>query len=167
MRNSRKGFSFKDNGRCNCSKDDKQSLYGPMKKWQPLAKLGLWVDGDHDMGVWLGNGMFDRSYGLCRSMILRLPWLGVVEDFYPLDLGSMDVILGVKWLHELGDTRANWRTPTMSFEGRTSQITLQGNQGCYTERPTCGRWSVSCPSSVRGTSLVGELRRIGGYESTG
>ena len=50
---------------------------------QLVSLLGLRVDGMRETRVRLGNGKFDRSLGLCRSVALRLPGLRVVEDFYP------------------------------------------------------------------------------------
>ncbi|GJS62845.1 ty3-gypsy retrotransposon protein [Tanacetum coccineum] len=57
--------------------------------------FGVTGDGKHETGVRLGNGKFDKSSGLCRSVVLHLPGLRVVEDFYPLELGSTDVILAI------------------------------------------------------------------------
>ncbi|PWA94877.1 Ribosomal biogenesis regulatory protein [Artemisia annua] len=94
-----------------------------------VSLLGLRVDATRETGVRLGNGKFDRSSGLCRSVVLRLPGIRVVEDFYPLELGSTDVILGIKWQRTLGDIRVNWKTLTMSFEGPYSRVVLKGEPG--------------------------------------
>ncbi|GJR81588.1 putative mitochondrial protein, partial [Tanacetum coccineum] len=67
--------------------------------------------------------------GLCHSVVLHLPGLRVVEDFYPLELGSTDVILDVKWLRNLGDVHVNWKTLTMSFKGPDGRVVLKGEPG--------------------------------------
>ncbi|KAJ9558601.1 hypothetical protein OSB04_013215 [Centaurea solstitialis] len=96
---------------------------------QFVSLLGLKVDRTRETRVRLGNGRFDRSLGLCRSVVLQLPGLRVVEDFFPLELGSTDVILGIKWLRTLGDMRVNWSTLMMSFEGPEGMVTLKGIPG--------------------------------------
>ncbi|GJW54349.1 ankyrin repeat-containing protein [Tanacetum coccineum] len=58
--------------------------------------LQLEITGKRETGVFLGNGMSEKCYGICRKVELLLPGLRVTEDFYPLELGSTDVILGVK-----------------------------------------------------------------------
>lgn len=51
------------------------------------------------------------------------------SDFYPLELGSIDLILGIKWLRTLGDTLVNWRELTMSFVAEEKKVTLKGEPG--------------------------------------
>lgn len=51
----------------------------------------------------------------------------VVEDFLPLDLGSSDVKLGMKWLEMLGATSVNWKTLTVKFKIGEMQVVLQGD----------------------------------------
>ena len=41
-------------------------------------------------------------------MVLTLQEVQVVEDFLPLELGSANVILGMKWLYTLGGNEHNW-----------------------------------------------------------
>nr|GEU55879.1 putative mitochondrial protein [Tanacetum cinerariifolium] len=80
--------------------------YGATHKFLSMElvnDLGLVVSGRGSMGVMLGNGKIENSYGLCKQVVLTLHELQVVDDFYPLELGSTDMILGIKWLQTLGD----------------------------------------------------------------
>ncbi|GJW60654.1 hypothetical protein Tco_0109989 [Tanacetum coccineum] len=52
--------------------------------------LQLEITGKRETGVFLGNGMSEKCYGICRKVELLLPGLRVTEDFYPLELGSTD-----------------------------------------------------------------------------
>uniref|UniRef100_A0A803PCB0 Reverse transcriptase/retrotransposon-derived protein RNase H-like domain-containing protein n=1 Tax=Cannabis sativa TaxID=3483 RepID=A0A803PCB0_CANSA len=62
-----------------------------------------------------------RSRGLCfkcdkkfhpsRECAIR-----VITDFFPLELGGADVILGIKWLEMLGNMHVIWKTMFMEFE---------------------------------------------------
>ena len=40
---------------------------------------------------------------------LHLQGVDIIEDFIPLDLGSIDIILGIYWLETLGGTFVNWK----------------------------------------------------------
>ncbi|GKG09428.1 putative mitochondrial protein, partial [Tanacetum coccineum] len=66
-----------------------------------VARLGLCVFGNNSVGVMLGNGGFEESVGLCKGVVLSLSGLQIIEDFFPFELGSTDVILGIKWLQTL------------------------------------------------------------------
>lgn len=55
----------------------------------------------------IGNGKFDKSYGTCKDVSLALQGLQITSDFFPLELGSNDVILGMNWLCTLDDTCVN------------------------------------------------------------
>ncbi|KAA0042969.1 gypsy/ty3 element polyprotein [Cucumis melo var. makuwa] len=58
-----------------------------------------------DYGVILGSSTSKGKRHLC---------------FLPLELGGVDVVLGMQWLHSLGVTEIDWRNLVMSFqhEGR-------------------------------------------------
>ena len=64
--------------------------------------------------------------GVCKGVILQLQGITIVEDFLPLPLRSTDVILGLKWLATLGETRDDWRKLTISFELGGKTVILQG-----------------------------------------
>ncbi|GKC60130.1 putative mitochondrial protein, partial [Tanacetum coccineum] len=53
-----------------------------------LKELGLLVTGGGSISVMLGNGKFKKSRGICKGVLIRFPELKILEDFYPLDLGS-------------------------------------------------------------------------------
>nr|GEV11618.1 hypothetical protein [Tanacetum cinerariifolium] len=94
-----------------------------------VKPLGLRIMGKRDMGINLGNGKTENSLGICRGMELNLQGHMVIEDFYSMELGSTDVILGVKWLRQLGETRVNWKELTMSFQIGDDRVTLRGEPG--------------------------------------
>ena len=73
----------------------------------------------------IGLGKQIRGMSICK-VILQLQGITIVEDFLPLPLGSTDVILGLKWLATLGETRDDWRNLTMSFELGGKTVILQG-----------------------------------------
>ncbi|GJS46432.1 retrotransposable element Tf2 [Tanacetum coccineum] len=68
-----------------------------------LKELGLLVTGGGSISVMLGNENFDKSEGICKGVLIIFPELQILKDFYPLDLGSTYVILGIKWVMIKGD----------------------------------------------------------------
>lgn len=94
------------------------------------------------MGVILGNGKIENSYGLYTQVVLTLHVLQVIDDFYPLELGSTDMILGIKWLQTLGDMTVNWKELRMTFVKDGRNVTIKGDSGL-------SRTLVSLKSMVR------------------
>lgn len=102
-----------------------------------VARLGMEVSKTSSVKVRLGNGMFDRSRGMCHKVVLNLPELQIVEDFFPLDLGGSDLILGIAWLQKLGDMTVNWRDLRMQFWDEERRVTIFGD-------PSLSRSEASC-----------------------
>ena len=50
-----------------------------------------------------------------------------MEDFLPLELGNIDVILGMLWLGTLGDVKVNWKMLTMKIKMGKAMIMLKGD----------------------------------------
>lgn len=82
----------------------------------------------------------ERSYGIimglrpplkgkrvCKGVVLNLGELTVIECFLPLALAGVDVVLGMLWLHTLGETRVNWSTLTIKIEKGKDAIVLKGD----------------------------------------
>ena len=50
-----------------------------------------------------------------------------MEDFLPLELGSANVILGIKWLESLGGMQVDWQNLTMRFQVGGVLVIIQGD----------------------------------------
>ena len=72
------------------------------------------------LAAWYARKVF------CKNLLLALQDIEIIEDFWPLDLGSADVILGMQWLEKLGMMQVNWKTLLMKFQLGTTTITLKG-----------------------------------------
>ena len=46
-------------------------------------------------GILMGTGVAVKGKGICKGVILTFKNIEVIEDFLPLELGSVDVILGM------------------------------------------------------------------------
>ena len=65
-------------------------------------RLGFPCTDYKPFGVTLGTGTKVYGEGICRQVYLSSQGVEIVEDFFYLELGSLDVILGVQWLEKLG-----------------------------------------------------------------
>lgn len=72
----------------------------------------------------VGDGRRVKGQGVCKDMILRLQELEVTEKYFPLRLGSFDLVLGVGWLRTLGRMGTDWEKLTMKFEYKGKKIML-------------------------------------------
>ncbi|KAL4025181.1 hypothetical protein IC575_013559 [Cucumis melo] len=51
----------------------------------------------------------------------------IVEDFLPLELGGVDVILGMQWLYSLGVTTVDWKNLSMTFIADGKEVKIKGD----------------------------------------
>lgn len=73
---------------------------------------------------------------------MTLPNIKVVEDFLPLMLGCINLILGMKWLGTLGQTQVDWGKLRMKFMVDGHSVVLQGDSSLQ-------RAQVSIKSKVK------------------
>ncbi|XP_068662850.1 uncharacterized protein [Aristolochia californica] len=90
-----------------------------------VKKLHLLLSPTIKYGIQLGTGAALPREGICKGVRLTLQGIEIVEDFLPLELGNIDVILGVQWLETLGGTYTNWRTHVMKFRLGNEMVVLQ------------------------------------------
>lgn len=69
-----------------------------------------------------------------------------MQDFLSIDLGTTDVILGVKWLETLGDVTSNHHSLQLSFMLNGSKVVLQGD-------PSLVRSQVTLKSLIKALKL--------------
>ena len=108
-----------------------------------VQELDLPRVGTKGYEVLMGTDMIVKREGICKGVVISLQ--NIIEDFVPLDLGSSDVILGMRWLETLGVTKVNWKELAMKFKidgGRGEAITLKGD-------PSLSRYLVSLKSLVK------------------
>ncbi|MCH83009.1 hypothetical protein A2U01_0003823, partial [Trifolium medium] len=93
---------------------------------QITAALGLPITPMAAKRIKLGDGHKVVSLGMCKGVRLNLGQIEVEVDALVLDLGGLDVILGVSWLCTLGQVMMDWKALSMKFEHKGKTIMLQG-----------------------------------------
>ena len=76
--------------------------------------------------MWCRREIEASSQGKCEGLVVEVGRKSLQLDAYILDLGGMDVILGVEWLQSLGEVKADWTKKTTSF--------VQGGKTINSER---------------------------------
>jgi hypothetical protein len=80
-----------------------------------VQKMGWAADNTKSMCIRLGDGSRVQSGGVCNSLNIDIEGVQVEIEAQLVDLGGLDLILGVEWLRTLGDIIMNWSTHSMSF----------------------------------------------------
>ncbi|TYJ96445.1 Ty3/gypsy retrotransposon protein [Cucumis melo var. makuwa] len=78
-------------------------------------------------GVILGSGTAIQGKGVCEALEVKMKDWIVKEDFLPLELRGVDVILGMQWLYLLGVTVCDWKNLTLTFYDNEKQICIKGD----------------------------------------
>ncbi|KAA0048729.1 ty3-gypsy retrotransposon protein [Cucumis melo var. makuwa] len=78
-------------------------------------------------GVILGSGTAIKGKGVCEAVELSFNEWKIVANFLPLELGGVDVILGMQWLYSLGITEVDWKNLTMTFLHQGKKVVIKGD----------------------------------------
>ncbi|KAL4037585.1 hypothetical protein IC575_001182 [Cucumis melo] len=92
-----------------------------------VKKLILPVKETAHYGVILGSGAAVQGKGICEKLEVQLNGWRIVEDFLPLELGGVDVILGMQWLYSLGVTIVDWKNLSLSFVAEGKEVKIKGD----------------------------------------
>lgn len=64
---------------------------------QAVEELAVSFIQSRNFGVSLGTWVTVESQGECKSVVLQLQGITIIEDFLPITLGNLDLILGLQW----------------------------------------------------------------------
>lgn len=93
---------------------------------QVVSTLNITVDSSKGFGVRLGDGHRISTKGKRTGLPIQLGENNIVVDAYVLDLGGVDMILGVAWLETLGKVEMDWKGMFMIFKLGIETVKLEG-----------------------------------------
>ena len=77
--------------------------------------MGLALEKGTPSGVTIGDGTRCQGRGVCKRLELKLKEITIVADFLAIEVGNVDLILGMQWLDTTGTMKIHWPSLTMSF----------------------------------------------------
>ncbi|XP_028553363.1 uncharacterized protein LOC114580335 [Dendrobium catenatum] len=120
---------------------------------QVVNHLGVKLVDTGYYGVMMSTKKVERGQGICR-VVLTIHGIQVREDFLPLELGSTNVILGMKWLQTLRETKDNWGALMMKLMVDGRKMVIRGDVGL-------SKAMVSLKTMVRSLQEMGEDYLVG------
>ncbi|KAA0032325.1 Ty3/gypsy retrotransposon protein [Cucumis melo var. makuwa] len=92
-----------------------------------VESLNLPMAETTNYGVIMGSGKAVQGRDMCKGITVGLPVLTIVEDFLPLELGNLDMVLGMQWLQKQGAMTEDWKALTMTFVVGDTKVILKGD----------------------------------------
>ncbi|TYK26802.1 retrotransposon protein [Cucumis melo var. makuwa] len=92
-----------------------------------VEELALPLEGKTKFGVTIGNGTTLKGKGICKKVEVKLSELTTVADFLVIELGRIDLVLGMQWLSTTRFMGIHWPSMTMVFMAWTTQVVLKGD----------------------------------------
>ncbi|XP_048627782.1 uncharacterized protein LOC125596770 [Brassica napus] len=96
-----------------------------------LKKAHLTPVNDRRLDILLGTDITVKGSGVCKDIPFTIQSMEDVADFIVLELGRLDMVLGVQWLRTLGRCEVDWETQEMSFVFKGNKITLRGDPSLH------------------------------------
>lgn len=78
-------------------------------------------------GMVMGNDTTLRGRDVCKGVTVTIQELTVHDDFLALELGGVDIILGMQWLKKMENMTVDWGAFMITFQAGDTQVTLKGD----------------------------------------
>lgn len=101
-----------------------------------VSKAKLRTEQRRELEILLGTGVSVQSSGVCENVQITLQGLSFTADFIELELGLVDVILGMHWLCTLGKCQIDWENHIYEFWYEGKQVSLKGDPTLYLQSKT-------------------------------
>jgi len=89
--------------------------------------LGLPLLQLYPVRVEVGNGAIEQGVGGCENVLIQVQGVTIVENFFVMELGRSEVVLGAGWIASLGKFEGDYGSLTLSWMLNDSKVTLCGD----------------------------------------
>ncbi|XP_057857449.2 uncharacterized protein LOC131066653 [Cryptomeria japonica] len=91
-----------------------------------VAKKGLQIEDFEGFKVMVADGFHISCTKKIPNMSMQLGNYKVKDDFYVVNIGDTDVVLGIQWLCSLGEISLNLQTMELKFHSNGKKVVLRG-----------------------------------------
>ncbi|CAH9137548.1 unnamed protein product, partial [Cuscuta epithymum] len=92
-----------------------------------VQELGIPVLHIPEFRVEIGNGEQITNNGRCEALSVRVQQAIITQDFYTLDLGGTELVLGMEWLSGLGNVEFNFHQLSIKWIEGNQSMMLKGD----------------------------------------
>lgn len=92
-----------------------------------VEKYKLLAHQNPNLNVLLGTGVSVQGMRVCRNVPMALSTMTFSADFIVLELGNVEIILGVQWSRTLGTTMVDWEKNEWFFCYKGKPVTITGD----------------------------------------
>ncbi|KAL0540077.1 hypothetical protein IC582_024306 [Cucumis melo] len=85
------------------------------------------IDRNTQFRVTIGDGTSCKGKGICSRVEIQLEELTIVADLLAVELGKVDIVLGMQWLDTTGTMKVHWPSLTMVFWKEGNKVVLKGD----------------------------------------
>lgn len=114
-----------------------------------VEKLQLQVEKIPSFKVEVENGAIEEGHGICKGVELMVQGILIVQNFFVVGLGRLEVVLGVDWLESLGPFKGNYQDMTIVWKEKGCHRVLKGD-------PTLCRTQMSWKTALRALKVEGD-----------
>ena len=93
-----------------------------------VTSLNLPISETREFSVTLGDGSKRASRGLYEGLRVSVGENCLHVNAFILEIGGIDMILGMEWLETLGEVKSDWKKKVMSFQQGNKTIILKRYQ---------------------------------------
>ena len=64
----------------------------------------------------VGNGQKEQGAGVCCGLELKIQGISIIQNFFLMEMGGSEVVLGMDWLSSLGKIQADFKEMTLQWK---------------------------------------------------
>lgn len=122
-----------------------------------VAELALNVHHTSAYTVELGSGELVSNQGVCQDVAFVVQGITFHQNFFMMNLGGTEVVLGMDWLASLGDIEANFRNLIIKWGSGSAKRILRGD-------PALCKGTASLKTLLKAMQNEGECYYVDYYQ---
>ncbi|KAH9292247.1 hypothetical protein KI387_042564, partial [Taxus chinensis] len=91
-----------------------------------VERQGLQTKDFEGFNIVVANGEYMRCTRRVPQLSITMGNYTVTDDFHIVGMGVTHIVLGVQWLHSLGEFRTNFQTMELKFKSEGRNVILRG-----------------------------------------